>query len=106
MNYYVPTVIGCLFCVAILTRALPFLFTSKLAGNTKMQAVGKRLSAYIMMLLVIYQVNLASFESYPFALPAMLSLLVVISAHVLFHRPLLSMILGTVSFVLLKQLFV
>ncbi len=104
MNTYALTVVVSLCALAMITRAFPFMFTSKLAGNLKMQALGKRLTAYIMMLLVIYEVNPTSFETYPFGLPALLSLLVVIVAHLLLHKPLLSMILGTTSFVFLKQL--
>ncbi len=103
MNIYVLTVVLSLCALAMTTRALPFMFTSKLSGNAKMQALGKRLTSYIMMLLVVYEINPTSFETYPFGLPALFSLLVVILAHLLLKKPLLSMILGTTSFVLLKQ---
>jgi branched-subunit amino acid transport protein AzlD len=103
MNTYTLTIVVSLSVLAITTRAFPFMFTAKLSGNVKMQALGKRLTAYIMMLLVIYEVNPVSFETYPFGLPALVSLLVVILAHLLLHKPLLSMILGTVSFVCLRQ---
>ncbi|MDF1677137.1 MAG: AzlD domain-containing protein [Legionellaceae bacterium] len=103
MNHYMLTVVLSLCLLAIVTRAFPFMFTGKLSGNLKMQRLGKRLTAYIMMLLVIYEVNPVSFQSYPFGLPALVSLLVVIIVHLLLHKPLLSMALGTTSFVLLKQ---
>jgi len=82
MNTYIITVIMSLFILSMLTRALPFMFTKQLAGNIKMQVLGKRLSAYIMMLLVIYEINPVSFKTYPFAVPAILSLLVVILTHI------------------------
>ncbi|MDF1645470.1 MAG: AzlD domain-containing protein [Legionellaceae bacterium] len=103
MNHYALTVVLSLCALAIVTRAFPFMFTEKLSGNVKMQALGKRLTAYIMMLLVIYEINPASFKTNPFGLPAMISLFIVIVAHLLLKKPLLSMVLGTVSFVLLKQ---
>ncbi len=103
MNHYILMVVLSLCLLTIVTRALPFMFTEKLSGNLKMQRLGKRLTAYIMMLLVIYEVNPASFQSYPFGLPALVSLMVVIIVHLLLHKPLLSMALGTTSFVILKQ---
>lgn len=103
MNMYVFTIVMSLFILAIGTRALPFLFSKQLSGNARMQAVGRRLTAYIMLLLVIYEVNPVSFTSYPYAVPALLSLLAVIIVHLLWHKPLLSMVLGTVCFVFLQQ---
>ncbi len=103
MNTYTLTIVLSLCALTLSTRAFPFLFTSKLTGNAKMQVLGKRLTAYIMLLLVIYEVNPTSFEFSPYGVPALLSLLMVIVAHLLLHRPLLSMILGTTCFVFLKQ---
>jgi branched-subunit amino acid transport protein AzlD len=103
MNNYMLAVVLSLCALSIITRVLPFLFTARLSGNIKMQVLGKRLSAYIMMLLVIYEVNPASLKTYPFALPAMLSLLVVTLMHLFLHKPLLSMICGTVSFIILQK---
>ncbi len=99
MNYYFLSITGVLFLLIIFTRSFPFLFSSMLAKSEKMQRVGKRLSAYIMLLLVIYEVNPNSFKTYPYGLPALFSLFVVLLAHLIFRKPLLSMVLGTVSFV-------
>jgi branched-subunit amino acid transport protein AzlD len=103
MNNYILAVVLSLFALSLLTRVLPFMFTARLSGNVKMQVLGKRLSSYIMMLLVIYEVNPASLKTYPFALPALFSLLVVTLTHLFLHKPLLSMICGTVSFILLQK---
>jgi branched-subunit amino acid transport protein AzlD len=103
MNYYTLTVVFALFLLSIVTRVLPFMFTAKLSDNPRAQVFGKRLTAYIMVLLVIYEVNPVSFESYPFGLPAILSLLIVILSHLLLHKPLLSMVLGTTSFICLQN---
>jgi branched-subunit amino acid transport protein AzlD len=102
MNYYIFSVIFALFIATIVSRALPFMFTSRLSGNKKIQLLGKKLSAYIMMLLVIYEVNPASFKLYPFALPAMLSLVLVALIHIFLKKPLLSMVVGTASFIFLQ----
>jgi branched-subunit amino acid transport protein AzlD len=102
MNAYILTIVVSLFCLTMLTRSFPFLFSEKLAGNTMMKVVGKRLTAYIMMLLVIYEINPVSFNAYPYGLPAMLSLLLVILVHLLLRKPLLSMLFGTLSFILLN----
>ena len=102
MNTYFLTVVISLFCLTMLTRSLPFLFAKQLGSNTLMKALGRRLTAYIMLLLVIYQINPASFAVYPYGLPAVFSLLVVITVHLLFRNPLVSMIIGTVCFVLIN----
>ena len=103
MNYYIFTVLLSLFLVTIVTRAFPFMFASKISGNTRIQQLGKRLTAYIMVLLVIYEINPVSFQTYPFGIPALISLLLVLVVHLLLHKPLLSMILGTMSFIFLSQ---
>ncbi|MCR9192251.1 MAG: AzlD domain-containing protein [Gammaproteobacteria bacterium] len=103
MSPYVFAVVTCLFVLTMLTRALPFLFAKQLSTNVKMQAVGRRLTAYIMMLLVLYEVNPGSFTHYPYAIPALLSLVVVTLVHLWLHKPLLSMLIGTTSFILLQQ---
>lgn len=105
MNRYTLTIILSLFALTVITRALPFMFARILADNAKIKVVGRRLTAYIMMLLVIYEVNPASFEIYPYGLPAVLSLIVVVVTHLCFHKPFLSMTGGTISFILLQQWF-
>ncbi|MDX2346590.1 MAG: AzlD domain-containing protein [Legionella sp.] len=102
MNYYTFTIVVSLFFLSIATRILPFLFTAQLSDNARMKSLGRKLTAYIMLLLVIYEVNPVSFEAYPFGLPAILSLCLVIFTHLFFKNPLLSMVLGTASFVLLN----
>ena len=100
---YMYWVILALSIVTIATRGLPFLLGAKLAENARLQVVGRRLAAYIMMLLVIYQVNPVSFIKYPFGWPAVLSLLTVVAVHRLWHKPLMSMLLGTVIYILIQQ---
>lgn len=104
MNQYIGTIVFCIFLSTVIGRGLPFVFASKLSGNKKIKVVGKKLTAYIMMLLVIYEINPATFKSYPFALPALISLLFVILAHLYIKKPLLSMVLGTTSYVILHSL--
>lgn len=104
MTGYILWVTLVLFLLTVVTRTLPFLFASKLAGNEKMKRVGKQLAAYIMMLLVIYQINPASFTSHPFGWPHLVSLAIVVVIHLLFHKPLLSMLVGTISFIFFIQI--
>ena len=103
MNYYILMIVISLFILTVLTRALPFLFTEKLADNVKLKMFGKRLTSYIIMLLVIYEITPQAFTVYPFGLPALIGLLVVILVHLFLHKPLLSMILGTASYILLNM---
>lgn len=103
MHYYTLMIVVGLFLLTCVTRAFPFLFTAKLAGNEKLQVFGKRLAAYIMLLLVIYEITPQAFTVYPFGLPAIIGLIVVILSHLMFHKPLLSMALGTATYIFLNM---
>jgi len=99
MSGYLIGLTVCLCLLTIVTRAFPFFFASKLEGNETMKLLGKRLAAYIMLLLVAYQVNPKTLEAYPFGWPAVVSLILVVIVHRLFHKPLLSMLIGTACYI-------
>lgn len=103
MDKYQVAVILSLFAMIMLTRALPFLFAKQLQQNLRFQAVGKELPAYIMLLLVIYEIGPASFLHTPYGMPAIGALAIMTIIHRLVHQLLLSLLVGTVSYVLLLQ---
>lgn len=102
---YTSTVIFLLFLVMVATRALPFVFSKVLKKNEYIETIGKSLPAYIMLLLVIYEVNIKTFTKAPYGLPAILALLSVVVVHVWKRSMLLSIVVGTVVFVLLNFCF-
>lgn len=105
MNTYLLWVTLSLFLLIVVTRALPFWFGRYFKDNELLVHVGKSLPAYVMMLLVLYEIKLDSFAVYPYALPALLSVIIVVIMHIWLRQVLLSMFMGTASFILLKLLF-
>ena len=67
--------------------------------------IGKQLPAYIMMLLLIYEINIATFLKWPYATPHLIALFIVILIHLWKRQVLLSLFIGTVSYMLISDLF-
>lgn len=105
MNTYIVAVALSLFLLSVVTRTLPFWFGKWFKENKTLAHIGRELPAYVMMLLVLYEIKLDSFVVYPYALPALLSLLLVVIIHLWYRQVLLSMLLGTVSYVILLHFF-
>jgi branched-subunit amino acid transport protein AzlD len=90
--------------LSVITRALPFWFARFFKDNETLTHVGKALPAYVMMLLVVYEVKLDTLVIYPYALPSLLALLLVVIMQYWFRQVLLSMLVGTVSYMVLYHL--
>jgi branched-subunit amino acid transport protein AzlD len=102
MNFYIPSVILMLFVVVIFTRFLPFIFTKQIAKNIKIQVLGTKLPAYIMMLLLIYQLRPASFVDLKSCAIPFLSLFMVFIIHKSLRKPLVSIACGITCYYLLS----
>ena len=89
----------------VLTRALPFLLFP--AGRTvprPIRTLGELLHPAVFGMLVIYCLrNLQPLTS-PYALPECISVAVVVIVHLCFRRTLLSVLAGTLCYMLLVQL--
>ena len=99
MSYIPLLVIATL--IILLTRWLPFIFAEKLKKAKMVESIGKQLPAYIMMLLLIYEIKVSNLLSWPYALPELISLAVITVIHLWQRRVLLSMLIGTLSYLLL-----
>lgn len=90
--------------VTILIRFLPFMIFS---GNRKTPAfvtyLGKVLPYSIMAMLVVYCLKNVSIISSPHGLPELISGIVIIALHTWKRNTLLSIIAGTVCYMLLIQ---
>lgn len=102
MNFYILSVILTLVIVVLLTRFLPFMFTKQIAKNPKIQVLGTKLPAFIMMLLLIYQLHPETIMDVKAWGVIFLSLFVVCVAHKSLHKPLLSIFCGITCYYLLK----
>lgn len=103
MNLYILAVVTTLFLVTVITRFLPFIFTKQIAQNEKIKVLGPKLPAYIMLLLLIYQIHPAEAFKFPDILLPTISLTVVYISHKLIKKPLVSIILGTFCYYLLLR---
>lgn len=93
------------FILIYLTRALPFPFSGILKNNAALQTLGEYLPAYIMMLLVIYEVNIKSFLHSPYGIPAIISLAFLVVIHLWKRQMLLSILSTTVIYVVITVLW-
>lgn len=93
-----------LFIMILLTRALPFLFARILKNSAPLQAIGNYLPAYIMLILVIYEVNITHFTYYPYGIPALIALATVVGLHYWKRYLLLSMFSGTSVYIICASL--
>ncbi len=94
-----------LFVIIVLTRALPFVLSHEFAKSQTIAAVGKQLPFYIMVLLVIYEVGLKGFFSWPYHLPAVVALVLLSLVHIWRRQVLLSLVVGVAVFITLNHYF-
>lgn len=97
--------IAALFLLTVVTRALPFLFAKQLEKSSLIHGVEKKLPAYLMLLLVLYEIKPASFFVWPYGLPAVIALISLLIVHVLFRQVLLSLAISTISYIFLIKCF-
>lgn len=97
-------IIAVVSSVTIFTRALPFLFFS---GNRQPSKyilyIGNILPPAIMAMLLIYSIRFETPFDYPYGLPALISIFVVVLLHVWKRNNLVSILGGTVCYMLFVQ---
>lgn len=101
----VMTVTFLLFTVVILTRFMPFWFQKALKNNYHLERVGRQLPAFIMTLLLIFELNPKSFLVYPYGAPAFIALAVLSLFHLWKRQVLLSMLTGLVTYLFVLPYF-
>lgn len=85
-----------------LTRAIPYLlFGGKEKLPQTVHYLGSVLPASIMVILVVYCLRKIDLTAFPFGLPELLSIAVVMVAQVKKHNTFLSIVLGTGCYMLL-----
>ena len=95
---YVMVVTLALCLMIFVTRALPFLFSRILKNSAVLTSIGDYLPAYIMMLLVLYEIGMKNFTRYPYGIPAVTALLVVAAFQLWRRTLLLSIFCGVVVY--------
>jgi branched-subunit amino acid transport protein AzlD len=87
-----------------LTRFLPFVLFRKKTPNVVLY-LGKLLPPAAISLLVVYSLRDVSFAAAPFGLPEFISIAVVAALHIWKKNTLLSIVTGTIVYMILVQLF-
>ncbi|WP_133128672.1 AzlD domain-containing protein [Legionella nagasakiensis] len=102
MKTYYWAITLSLSLLIILTRALPFLIANFM--TERFNRLGKLLPAYIMLLLVIYEINIKTIIRPPYGLPALLALCLLLGTHLWLRNTFLSLVIGTTSFLCISHL--
>ena len=89
--------------VTIFLRFLPFLIFRNRTSPAFVTYLGKVLPFAIMGMLVVYCLRNISFSAIPFGIPEVISVALVVGLHVWKKNTLLSIISGTVCYMLLVQ---
>ena len=88
--------IGLLFVIVFAPRALPFIFKKKIPASVL--KIGPKLPAYIMLCLVIYEINIESFIHIPYGIPEIMALLITAIIHHYVKDMVISLLIGTVVY--------
>ncbi|MCB7318366.1 AzlD domain-containing protein [Lacrimispora sp. 210928-DFI.3.58] len=103
-RYILITILICALCTQI-TRWLPFLlFGGKKEIPCIIRYLGAILPAAIMAVLVVYCLKGITPLAYPYGLPELLSVAVVVLLHLWKRNTLASIALGTVCYMVLVQM--
>ena len=92
--------------VTLALRVLPFIIFGKKKTPPFMEYLGKYLPYAVMGMLVVYCLKSTSVISAPFGLPEAVSVLVVVVLHTIKRSTILSIVAGTLCYMILTQLFV
>ena len=100
-NTYVIVAIVIMASVTFLLRVLPFLIFRDRKTPAYVEFLGKYLPYAIMGMLVVYCLKNVSFVSAPFGIPELIAVILVAVLHIWKRNTLLSIISGTVCYMLL-----
>ena len=103
-NLHAILAIAIMAIISYLLRALPFLIFSGKETPPFIQYLGKYLPYALMGMLVIYCLKEVRPLAYPYGLPELIAIAIVALLHIWKRNTLLSIVSGTVSYMLLVQL--
>lgn len=101
-TFYLWQVIFALFLLVVATRSLPFLFARFM--NENLNEVGKLLPPYIMLLLVIYEIDLYTLVKPPYGIPAFSALLLLTLIHLWLRNTFVSLIVATGAYIYFEEI--
>ena len=102
-NTYVMLMIAIMAVVTMLLRFLPFMIFGERKTPAYIDYLGKVLPYAIMGMLVVYCLKGMTFTSAPFGIPEIIAVAVTAGLHIWKRNTLISIICGTVCYMLLIQ---
>lgn len=102
-NTYVIIGIGIMSIITIILRSIPFIFLNDKKEYKTLNYLSKVLPGAIMGMLVVYCLKDISFDSIRNFLPAIIASLIVLISYVYKRKTLLSILLGTATYMVLLQ---
>lgn len=106
-THYITAFILVASLATFATRALPFIFLSKRGDNPFLRHLAKNLPAGVMILLsILFLFPMAHWGAPIYGLNAIIPTLLVILAHKIFNNALLSIVVGTGSYMAMQQMWV
>lgn len=102
-NTYVMIMIAVMALVTMLLRFLPFMIFGERKTPAYIDFLGKYLPYAIMGMLVVYCLKGISFTSAPFGIPEAIAVALTAGLHIWKRNTLLSIICGTVCYMILIQ---
>ena len=81
--------------LSIVTRMLPFMMARFLKRSEVIGTLGRYLPAYIMMLLVVFELHIPQFRYAPYGIPAIVGLGVLVVIHCWRRNMMLSILIST-----------
>lgn len=103
LNTYAVLAIGIMAAVTISLRVLPFLAFSRQTTPAYISFLGKYLPYAVMGMLVVYCLKGTILTEMPFGIPELLSVGVVTALHIWKRNTLLSILCGTICYMVLIQ---
>lgn len=103
-NHYALLIVLTMSAVTILLRFLPFLVFGKRETPKFVEYLGNVLPYAVMAMLVVYCLKGVSFISVPFAIPEIVSVVMVVLIHTWKRNTLLSIVLGTICYMILIRI--
>jgi branched-subunit amino acid transport protein AzlD len=82
-----------------LLRAAPFLALQRVADAPLVRYIGRVMPAGVMVILVFYSLSGVKLTVAPYGLPSLIGVAVTLGLHIWRRNPLLSIVIGTASYV-------
>lgn len=100
---YLVAALGVAGAVTVALRAVPFAIIGPLRRSEVVRYLGYHLPAGVMAILVVYTLHEVPLRSWPHAIPEAIALVVTVGLHLWRRSAVLSIVVGTATYVVLAS---